>query len=179
MSPRKPQLRSISRRRSPLKTTRKDVGMLSARLLGLPLAPAGMTNTKVSMEWNALSVWYFPKNRKSASLLTRTKKRLDGQSRIPIIFLHMLTLFLPRLDVLRALVGHIPPHPLWAELLWQRQDEVVKGAQQPMLSPSASRPPAQPSPVLGGVQQPLLSPSASRPPAQSSPSWLVARSQPR
>ncbi|KAF7362181.1 PH domain-containing protein [Mycena venus] len=30
------------------------------------------------------------------------------------------------LEVLRALVGHIPPHPLWAELLWQRQDELSK-----------------------------------------------------
>lgn len=30
------------------------------------------------------------------------------------------------LDVLRALVGHIPPHPLWAELLWQRQEEISK-----------------------------------------------------
>ncbi|KAJ7690719.1 hypothetical protein B0H17DRAFT_1159959 [Mycena rosella] len=28
------------------------------------------------------------------------------------------------LEVLRALVGHIPPHPLWAELLWQRQEEL-------------------------------------------------------
>jgi len=34
-----------------------------------------------------------------------------------------------RLDVLRALVGHIPPHPLWAELLWQRQEELTKRAQ--------------------------------------------------
>ncbi|KAG2016127.1 hypothetical protein CC2G_009328 [Coprinopsis cinerea AmutBmut pab1-1] len=33
------------------------------------------------------------------------------------------------LDVLRALVGHIPPHPLWAELLWQRQEELTKRAQ--------------------------------------------------
>ncbi|KAF6763079.1 hypothetical protein DFP72DRAFT_1030227 [Ephemerocybe angulata] len=33
------------------------------------------------------------------------------------------------LEVLRALVGHIPPHPLWAELLWQRQDEITKRAQ--------------------------------------------------
>ncbi|KAJ6593571.1 hypothetical protein B0H19DRAFT_1090989 [Mycena capillaripes] len=32
------------------------------------------------------------------------------------------------LEVLRALVGHIPPHPLWAELLWQRQDELSKRA---------------------------------------------------
>ncbi|KAF8160762.1 hypothetical protein B0H34DRAFT_697981 [Crassisporium funariophilum] len=30
------------------------------------------------------------------------------------------------LEVLRALVGHIPPHPLWAELLWQRQEEFSK-----------------------------------------------------
>ncbi|KAF9039525.1 hypothetical protein BDZ89DRAFT_1060966 [Hymenopellis radicata] len=30
------------------------------------------------------------------------------------------------LEVLRALVGHIPPHPLWAELLWQRAEEMAK-----------------------------------------------------
>ncbi|KAF9567977.1 hypothetical protein CPC08DRAFT_655423 [Agrocybe pediades] len=38
------------------------------------------------------------------------------------------------LEVLRALVGRIPPHPLWAELLWQRQEEITKrmaAAQQP------------------------------------------------
>ncbi|KAJ7502909.1 hypothetical protein B0H11DRAFT_1986905 [Mycena galericulata] len=34
------------------------------------------------------------------------------------------------LEVLRALVGHIPPHPLWAELLWQRQEELGKRASQ-------------------------------------------------
>ena len=34
-----------------------------------------------------------------------------------------------RLEVLRALVGRIPPHPLWAELLWQRQEELAKRVQ--------------------------------------------------
>ncbi|KIO13807.1 hypothetical protein M404DRAFT_992041 [Pisolithus tinctorius Marx 270] len=29
------------------------------------------------------------------------------------------------LEVLRALVGHIPPNPLWAELIWQRQQEMA------------------------------------------------------
>ncbi|KAF9529228.1 hypothetical protein CPB83DRAFT_812523 [Crepidotus variabilis] len=46
------------------------------------------------------------------------------------------------LDVLRALVGHIPPHPLWAELLWQRQEELAKRTQttsQTILPPSAPR----------------------------------------
>jgi hypothetical protein len=33
-----------------------------------------------------------------------------------------------RLEVLRALVGHIPPNPLWAELIWQRQEELKKQA---------------------------------------------------
>ncbi|KAF5322477.1 hypothetical protein D9619_001548 [Psilocybe cf. subviscida] len=44
------------------------------------------------------------------------------------------------LEVLRALVGHIPPHPLWAELLWQRQEEMTKRAtaSQPSLAPSSS-----------------------------------------
>ncbi|KDR75165.1 hypothetical protein GALMADRAFT_69760 [Galerina marginata CBS 339.88] len=46
------------------------------------------------------------------------------------------------LEVLRALVGRIPPHPLWAELLWQRQEEIAKrmaAAQQsipPQISPT-------------------------------------------
>ena len=45
-----------------------------------------------------------------------------------------------RLEVFRALVGHIPPHPLWAEMLWQRQEEIAKRMQaaQP-LPPHASR----------------------------------------
>ncbi|KAJ3829620.1 hypothetical protein F5880DRAFT_281351 [Lentinula raphanica] len=30
------------------------------------------------------------------------------------------------LEILNALVGHIPPHPLWAELLWQRQEDLNK-----------------------------------------------------
>lgn len=45
------------------------------------------------------------------------------------------------LDVLRALVGHIPPHPLWAELLWQRQEELskkTKSGSAPM-RPSSSK----------------------------------------
>jgi len=33
------------------------------------------------------------------------------------------------LEVLRALVGHIPPNPLWAELVWQRQQEMAAHAQ--------------------------------------------------
>ncbi|KAH0589121.1 hypothetical protein H2248_004889 [Termitomyces sp. 'cryptogamus'] len=50
------------------------------------------------------------------------------------------------LDVFRALVGHIPPHPFWAELLWQRQEELTR------------------------TRQP-----SSRPPPHSSPSWLVSK----
>lgn len=34
-----------------------------------------------------------------------------------------------RLEVLRALVGHIPPNPLWAELIWQRQQEMAAQSQ--------------------------------------------------
>ncbi|KAF8551975.1 hypothetical protein OG21DRAFT_1486564 [Imleria badia] len=33
------------------------------------------------------------------------------------------------LEVLRALVGHIPPNPLWAELIWQRQQEIAAQSQ--------------------------------------------------
>ena len=35
----------------------------------------------------------------------------------------------PRMDILGALVGRIPPNPLWAELLWQKQQEMM--AKQP------------------------------------------------
>lgn len=35
----------------------------------------------------------------------------------------------PRLEILGALVGRIPPNPLWAELLWQKQQENL--AKQP------------------------------------------------
>lgn len=40
-----------------------------------------------------------------------------------------------RLEVLRALVGHIPPNPLWAELIWQRQQEMTKQLPAHMSSP--------------------------------------------
>ena len=30
-----------------------------------------------------------------------------------------------RLEILGALVGRIPPNPLWAELLWQKQQEMT------------------------------------------------------
>jgi len=57
---------------------------------------------------------------------------------------HIDTSGLSRLEVLRALVGRIPPHPLWAELLWQRQEEIAKrmqAAQQtiPQQQPSRQR----------------------------------------
>ncbi|KAG1778548.1 hypothetical protein EV702DRAFT_967716, partial [Suillus placidus] len=41
------------------------------------------------------------------------------------------------LDVFRALIGHIPPNPLWAELIWQRQQEMAK---QPLTQMSSSKP---------------------------------------
>ena len=43
-----------------------------------------------------------------------------------------------RLEVLRALVGHIPPNPLWAELIWQRQEELKKQAAVVSLSTGSS-----------------------------------------
>ncbi len=33
-----------------------------------------------------------------------------------------------RLEVLGALIGRIPPNHLWAELLWQRQQDLTKHA---------------------------------------------------
>ncbi|KAF5384479.1 hypothetical protein D9757_006459 [Collybiopsis confluens] len=44
------------------------------------------------------------------------------------------------LEVLRALVGHIPPHPLWAELLWQRQEEINKTRKVQSSAPGTSAP---------------------------------------
>ncbi|KAH6914354.1 hypothetical protein BKA70DRAFT_1558314 [Coprinopsis sp. MPI-PUGE-AT-0042] len=49
------------------------------------------------------------------------------------------------LEVLRALVGHIPPHPLWAELLWQRQEELTK----PSAAAKQVATPHDPSAVAG------------------------------
>ena len=46
-----------------------------------------------------------------------------------------------RLEVLRALVGHIPPHPLWAELLWQRQEEMSKRTTAVQQVPPSSQAP--------------------------------------
>lgn len=36
----------------------------------------------------------------------------------------MLTCLSCRLDVLRSIVCHIPPNPLWAELIWQRHRQM-------------------------------------------------------
>ncbi|KAF8623112.1 hypothetical protein AX15_006520 [Amanita polypyramis BW_CC] len=44
------------------------------------------------------------------------------------------------LEIFRALIGHIPPHPLWGELLWQRQEELTKRAQVQVLSEALSHP---------------------------------------
>ena len=46
-------------------------------------------------------------------------------------------LYIYRLEVLRALVSHIPPNPLWAEVIWQRQAEL---RQQSAGMPQPSRP---------------------------------------
>ncbi|CCM00153.1 uncharacterized protein FIBRA_02181 [Fibroporia radiculosa] len=39
------------------------------------------------------------------------------------------------LDILRAIVGRIPPYPLWAELVWQRQQETHSQAGYPQSQP--------------------------------------------
>ncbi|KZT04730.1 uncharacterized protein LAESUDRAFT_727601 [Laetiporus sulphureus 93-53] len=41
------------------------------------------------------------------------------------------------LEVLRALVGRIPPNPLWAELVWHHQQELAKQTVQPKMHNSA------------------------------------------
>ncbi|PFH53853.1 hypothetical protein AMATHDRAFT_1075 [Amanita thiersii Skay4041] len=43
------------------------------------------------------------------------------------------------LEIFRALVGHIPPHPLWGELLWQRQEELSKRNHSATPRPGISR----------------------------------------
>lgn len=57
-----------------------------------------------------------------------------------------------RLRILRALVGNIPPHPLWAELVWQRHEQAAAAqtaqaqAQQSQTPPSQTNPPAGQAP---------------------------------
>ncbi|KAI0343370.1 hypothetical protein BDW22DRAFT_1355780 [Trametopsis cervina] len=71
------------------------------------------------------------------------------------------------LEVLRAIVGYIPSNPLWAELLWQRQQELEKrqsGSLPKPQSPAAvqastTSPPPEPS----RVTSPLPAPQARRP----------------
>lgn len=43
------------------------------------------------------------------------------------------------LEVLRALVGRIPPNPLWAELVWQRQQELGREDDTRLASPQLHR----------------------------------------
>lgn len=44
------------------------------------------------------------------------------------------------LEVLNALVGRIPPHPLWAEMLWQRQTDLNnQNSQRPIAQAAHSR----------------------------------------
>ncbi|KIM75804.1 hypothetical protein PILCRDRAFT_91923 [Piloderma croceum F 1598] len=57
---------------------------------------------------------------------------------IPVEIMRSLLTNNDRLEVLRALVGHIPPNPLWAELIWQRQDELKKQAAVASLSTGSS-----------------------------------------
>ncbi|KAF8526015.1 hypothetical protein BU17DRAFT_41364, partial [Hysterangium stoloniferum] len=49
------------------------------------------------------------------------------------------------LKVLGALVGQIPPNPLWAELVWQRQEELSKSSVQQAASTAAPAPQRRPS----------------------------------
>ena len=69
-----------------------------------------------------------------------------------------------RLDVLRALVNHIPPHPLWAELLWQRQEDLSRDAQRAQMR--SQSPPVKALPLQN------TSPPPSGP---STPSWLIPK----
>jgi hypothetical protein len=65
-----------------------------------------------------------------------------------LVFRRDILTHLTRLEVLRALVGHIPPNPLWAELIWQRHEA--------MLAQEASRPPAAPTPQMSTAQLPQV-----------------------
>lgn len=65
------------------------------------------------------------------------KKRHDGKGyNLPSTH-EELTLV--RLEVLRALVGRIPPNPLWAELVWQRQQELGREDDTRLASPQLHR----------------------------------------
>ena len=56
------------------------------------------------------------------------RRKPNDQSYKPKLIAIPLLMNITGLEVLRALVGHIPPNPLWAELIWQRQDELKKQA---------------------------------------------------
>lgn len=66
--------------------------------------------------------------RRYSSSLIPTKRRPNGKQTYSYFELS-LTARISRLEVLGALVGHIPPNPLWAELIWQRQQELAKQPQ--------------------------------------------------
>ncbi|QRW12446.1 Septin ring organizing protein mid2 [Ceratobasidium sp. AG-Ba] len=64
------------------------------------------------------------------------------------------------LRILRALVGNIPPHPLWAELVWQRHEQAAAAAQHTQLTEQHSGLEQEPAgqapmpPTKPGVTQP-------------------------
>ena len=89
----------------------------------------------------------FPHDQEIIFLADTDEEKIKWFSSLRMYYLDTCVLtFSPlayRLEVLRALVGHIPPHPLWAELLWQRQEEMSKrttGVQQ-QVQPKSSQPP--------------------------------------
>ncbi|KAG9092428.1 Bud site selection protein bud4 [Ceratobasidium sp. 370] len=71
------------------------------------------------------------------------------------------------LRVLRALVGNIPPHPLWAELVWQRHEQAAT-AQQAQQNQQAQHPPDS---DLAPAGQAPLPPSKPAPPPPRPQAW--------
>lgn len=48
-----------------------------------------------------------------------------------------MTYGIDRLQIFRALVGHVPPRPLWAELIWEREEDLRRQAES-TTSPGAA-----------------------------------------
>lgn len=99
-----------------------------------------MMTMMATMAWNARSASFSLRIEQLRSLLIPRRKSQDGKQPMPSLIFHIANSDSEsRLEVLRALVGHIPPHPLWAELLWQRQEDIsarMTAAQQPITQTS-------------------------------------------
>jgi len=103
----------------------------------LPHAPDIMTTLMDHTALRDPSGLYSPTTNTLCFSQIQTTRRLGGTFVSLIEDTPVLTTYRFRLEVLRALIGRIPPNPLWAELLWQRQEELAKQAPLPTSSMQA------------------------------------------